>query len=137
MRDMAKPKLRAIEWDGKSWDDPSQTKLHDLLADLNMKFRFVIVERLSVKPLGQHYMQVYLNDDHSYQIEYREGGPERHFQAQIDPQPELAGVEPVARILQDWASGGNTWRTALPWRPWHQNEDDYEDDDVSTAARKN
>ena len=133
MRGMAKPKLRAIEWDGKTWDDPSATTLHDLLADMNLRFRFVIVERLSVKPLGQHYMQVYLNDDFSYQIEFREGGPDRHFQAQIDAQPEVVGVEPVARILQDWAVSGATWRTALPWRPWRQNEDDYEEGDLAPA----
>lgn len=126
MRDMAKPKLRAIEWDGKTWDDPTATRLHDLLADMNMRSRFVIVERLSVKPLGQHYMQVYLNDDLSYQVEYREGGPDHHFQAQIQAQPEVVGVRPVARILQDWAVSGTVWRTALPWRPWHQNEADYE-----------
>jgi hypothetical protein len=133
MRDMAKPKLRAIEWDGKTWNDPSATRLHDLLADMNMRCRFVIVERLSVKPLGQHYMQVYLNDDYSYQIEFREGGPDRHFQALIAPRPELDRVEPVARILQDWAISGSMWRTALPWRPWHQSESDKEHERLTPA----
>ncbi|MER5804919.1 hypothetical protein [Streptomyces mirabilis] len=78
---MATPVLRAIEWDGTSWDDPSDEQLHDLLADMSLTWRFVVVQRLDLEPVGQHYMQVYLNDDLSYRVEYREGGPDRHFHA--------------------------------------------------------
>lgn len=69
---MATPVLRAIEWDGTSWDDPSDEQLHDLLADMSLTWRFVVVQRLDLEPVGQHYMQVYLNDDLSYRVEYRE-----------------------------------------------------------------
>ncbi len=68
--------MRAIEWDGTSWDDPSDEHLHDLLADMSLTWRFVVVQRLDLEPVGQHYMQVYLNDDLSYRVEYREGGPD-------------------------------------------------------------
>jgi hypothetical protein len=115
---MAGPVIRAIEWDGKSWDDPSEDALHDLLADMNLRYRFVIVTRLDLEPEGQHFMQVYLNDDFSYQVEYREGSEDRHFQAHVPRQPEVIGCEPVARVLQDWAFDRAGWREALPWTPW-------------------
>jgi len=115
---MATPVVRAIEADGRSWDDPSQERLHDLLADMNLTYRFVIVERVDREPAGQHFMQVYLNDDFSYQVEYSEGSADQHFQAHVARQPEIIGVEPVARVVSDWAFDRPGWRDALPWRPW-------------------
>ncbi|AXG79733.1 hypothetical protein [Streptomyces paludis] len=115
---MSVPMLRAIEWDGTSWDDPSEDKLHDLLADMSLTWRFVIVERHDLEPAGQHYMQVRLNDDLSYRVEYREGGPDRHFQAHVPCDHGAFAVEPVAVVLQDWAFGRPGWREALPWAPW-------------------
>lgn len=114
------PALRAIEWDGTSWDDPSEDQLHDLLADMSLTWRFVIVERLGQEPPGQHYMQVYLNDDLSYRVEYREGGPDRHFQTHAPGGQGAFDVEPVAKVLRDWAFGRPGWRAALPWVPWPQ-----------------
>ena len=115
---MASPILRAIEADETVWDDPSDDQLHDLLADMSLSWRFVVVLRLDLEPAEQHYMQVYLNDDLSYQLEYREGGPEQHFQAEMERGHEIFGLEPVAKILQDWARGRPGWRDALHWRPW-------------------
>ncbi|MFD8983699.1 hypothetical protein [Streptomyces sp. NPDC059564] len=115
---MPTPALRAIEWDGTGWDDPSEDQLHDLLADMSLTWRFVIVERLGLEPADQYYMQVYLNDDLSYQVEYREGGPDRHFQAWVPSDGGPFAVEPVATVLQDWAFGRPGWREALPWTPW-------------------
>ncbi|MFJ7496965.1 hypothetical protein ACIQZB_38675 [Streptomyces sp. NPDC097727] len=115
---MTTPALRAIEWDGTAWDDPSEEKLHDLLADMSLTWRFVVVQRLDTEPVGQHYMQVYLNDDLSYQVEYREGGPDRHFQAHVPREHEVFAVEPVAEVLQGWAFARPGWREALSWAPW-------------------
>ncbi|TDC38153.1 hypothetical protein E1211_08155 [Micromonospora sp. 15K316] len=115
---MAGPVVRAREAGGQVWDDPSETTLHDALADLNLTWRFLIVERLDLEPAGQHYMQVFLNDDLSYQVEYREGGEDKHFQAHVPRQPVVIGVEPIAKVLADWASGGPGWREALPWEAW-------------------
>lgn len=115
---MRSPVLRATEADGTTWNDPSEEQLHDLLADMSLTWRYVVVVRLDLEPADQHYMQVHLNDDLSYQLEYREGGPERHFQAWAPRGHELFGVEPVARVLQDWACGRPGWREALPWVPW-------------------
>lgn len=115
---MATPVVRAIEADGRSWDDPSAERLHDLLADMNLTYRFVIVERVDRQPAGQHYMQVYLNDDFSYLVEYRDGSADQHFRARVDRQPEMIGVDPVAHIVRDWAFDRPGWREALPWAWW-------------------
>ncbi|MCC3773298.1 hypothetical protein [Streptomyces sp. UNOB3_S3] len=115
---MVKPVLQARTWNGDRWDDPSEDTLFDLLSEMNLRHRFVIVERLDSEPNGQHYMQVHLNDDMSCQIEFREGGPETHFQARVDGPFDLYGHETVARVLQDWAFGRPRWRNALPWVPW-------------------
>ncbi|CUW27145.1 MULTISPECIES: hypothetical protein [Streptomyces] len=119
---MTAPVIRAIEWDGTAWDDPSEDKLHDLLADMSLTWRFVIVERLDREPAGQHYMQVYLNDDLSYRVEYREGGPDRHFQARVPRESDIFAVEPVAEVVRDWAFGRPGWREALAWTPWRPDE---------------
>ncbi|MEV7567497.1 hypothetical protein [Streptomyces tanashiensis] len=119
---MATPVLQAVEADGTTWDDPSEEQLHDLLADMNLSCRFVVVRRLDGEPADQHYMQVYLNDDLSYQVEYREGGPDRHFQAWVARGHGVFTVEPVAEVLQGWACGRPDWREAVAWVPWSPEE---------------
>ncbi|MEU4087821.1 hypothetical protein [Streptomyces aureus] len=119
---MAASVLRAIEWDGTSWDDPSDDQLHDLLADMSLTWRFVVVQRLDLEPADQHYMQVYLNDDLSYQVEYREGGPDKHFYAHVPREHEVFAVEPVADVLVRWARGRPGWHEALAWAPWSPDE---------------
>ncbi|WP_430333255.1 hypothetical protein [Rhodococcus sp. ACT016] len=115
---MAAPVLRAVDEDGTTWDDPSAEQLHDLLADLSPTCRFVVVRRLDIEPAGQHYMQVYLNDDLSCEVEYREGAADRHFQALIPRKHEAFAVDLVAEVLQAWAFGRPGWREALSWAPW-------------------
>ncbi|WP_420082290.1 hypothetical protein ACN6AT_04885 [Streptomyces sp. JL4002] len=119
---MATPVLQAVEADGTTWDDPSEDRLHDLLADMSLSSRFVVVRRLDAEPADQHYMQVYLNDDLSYQVEYREGGPDRHFQTWIARGPGVFTVEPAAEVLQGWAAGRPGWREEQTWVPWSPTE---------------
>lgn len=87
---------------------------------MNPRHRFVIVERLDAEPEGHHYMQVYLNDDDSCDVEFREGGPDRHFRARVALSDDLfdPGHELVGRVLTGWAFGRPGWREALPWVPW-------------------
>ncbi|MFE2021532.1 hypothetical protein ACFW9O_26175 [Streptomyces sp. NPDC059499] len=119
---MAIPALRAVEADGTTWDDPSEDQLHDLLADMSLTWRFVIVRRLDLEPADQHYMQVFLNDDLSYQVEYREGGPDRHFQTRVPRGRGVFTVEPAAEVLQGWVSERPGWREAYSWVPWSPEE---------------
>ncbi|MFG2409563.1 hypothetical protein ACGFR8_35590 [Streptomyces brevispora] len=67
--------------------------------------------------MTQHYMQVYLNDDMSYQVEHREGSADRHFQAHVPRPHEMTGPEPIAKVLTDWAHDRQGWREAMPWVP--------------------
>ncbi|MGW2032098.1 hypothetical protein [Streptomyces sp. NPDC001356] len=115
---MTAPVIRAVEWDGTAWDDPSEDQLHGLLADMSLTWRVVIVERLDREPAGHHYMQVCLDDDLSYRVEYREGGPDRHFQARVPREHEVFAVEPVAEVVRARAFDRPGWREALPWVPW-------------------
>lgn len=111
------PVIRAVEAGGNAVDDPTYVEVHDLLADMNLSHPYVIVERRDREPAGHHYMQVYLNDDLSYQVEYREGREELHFQAHVPSQGPVIGPEPVAKVIDDWMRDGVAWRTALPWTP--------------------
>ncbi|MEU3355331.1 hypothetical protein [Streptomyces sp. NPDC037389] len=111
------PWLRAIEAGGRTADNPTVEDLHDLLADMNLRHRFVIFERLDLEPADQHYMQVYLNDDMSYQIEYREGGADKHYQAHVPTPPEMIGPAPIAKLMDDWAHDQQGWREAVKWVP--------------------
>ncbi|HEY3503920.1 MAG TPA: hypothetical protein VGN37_14180 [Actinocatenispora sp.] len=115
---MAKPLLRAIDDGGHAVDDPTRDALHDLLADLTLRNRFVILERLDLVPVDQHYMQAYLNDDVTYQVEYRDGGADKHFQAHYAPRPfEMFGPGPIADVMLGWAHDRQGWRAAMPWVP--------------------
>ncbi|MEV5346424.1 hypothetical protein [Streptomyces achromogenes] len=115
---MVKPELRAVEAGGRTVDDPTEETLGDLLSEMNLQHRFVILERLDLEPTDQHYIQVYLNDDYSYQVEYREGSADKHYQAHVPRLHEVFGPEQsVAKVMTDWAHGGQGWREALPWVP--------------------
>ncbi|WP_432096082.1 hypothetical protein [Streptomyces sp. bgisy100] len=120
---MTKPRLRAHEWCGTTWDDPSEDRLHDLLADMNLRHCFVVVDRLDAPGPGDHYMQVHLNEDMSCLVEYRSGGPETHHRAVVTEPFGLGGCDIVAPVLQAWAFGRAGWREALPWVPWDAERD--------------
>ncbi|MGP3927459.1 hypothetical protein [Streptomyces sp. 8N616] len=120
---MTKPRLRAREWSGAVWDDPSEVQLHDLLADMNLLHRFVIVERLDVPDPSQHYMQVYLNDDKTSVIEYREGSADLHYRAVVSEPFAMGGCDIAASVLQGWAFEREGWRGALAWVPWDVEEE--------------
>ncbi|MFF7951764.1 hypothetical protein [Streptomyces griseorubiginosus] len=115
---MPKPALRAVEARGRTVDDPTEAVLGDLLSEMNLSHRFVILERLDLEPVDQHYIQVYLNDDGSYQVEYREGSADKHCQAHVPRLHEVFGPEEsTAKVMMDWAHDRQGWREALPWTP--------------------
>ncbi|KOG63838.1 hypothetical protein ADK76_11245 [Streptomyces griseoflavus] len=116
---MVTPVIRAETWDGTTVDAPSDEKLFDLLSEMNLRHRFVIVDRLDRGQPGQYYMQVYLNDDMSCQVEYRDGGPAQHFQAHVPGPFDHRGHEVVASVLTAWAADRPGWREALDWTPRH------------------
>jgi hypothetical protein len=118
--------LRAIAADGRVIDNPSAVDLHDLFADMNFAHPFVIVERPDLLPSGQHYMQVHMDlkidpdEGRGYLVEYRDGGPDRHFRAAVRDDAPWDRVwspafEQVVKVLQDWAFQRAGWREAMSW----------------------
>jgi hypothetical protein len=57
-------------------------------------------------------MQVYLNEDATFDIEFREGGPQAHYRARH--------VKPgdTGDVLARWSADETGWREALPWERW-------------------
>jgi hypothetical protein len=112
IRGMKLPTLRATEATGDSWDDPEEDRLRDLLLGLAADNRFLVVERHDRTSLWQHYMQAYLNDDGTYALEFREGGPQAHYR--------VATVKPdrAVEIVLRWSADEPGWREALPWERW-------------------
>jgi hypothetical protein len=109
---MVAPILRAIVASGDVYDDPSEDLLFILLDDLDdADEEFLIVER-TADASGQTYAQVCIGPDGRYQLEYRDGGPERHFQA-------FTSTKQVAhKVLTGWAYELPGWQDALAWKPW-------------------
>ncbi|MEV4132086.1 hypothetical protein AB0J72_07960 [Dactylosporangium sp. NPDC049742] len=112
--------LRATLSSGKTWDDPDPATLAELLAGLDLNDRHLVVGRLDLAPRDQYYLQVYLNDDRSFQVEFREGGEDRHYCAYLPPQPEAAGVDALLDIVTGWATDRPAWRDTLQWFPWRR-----------------
>ncbi|MFI6008287.1 hypothetical protein ACIBAG_05590 [Streptomyces sp. NPDC051243] len=104
--------IRAITESGQTYDDPDEETLYDLLSELNLRYRFLIVER---PDSPQHYIQVRLEDDGSCLVEYRDGGPHAHYQARIPAPYAFHGHDTAAGIVNSWAHDDDQWRTALPW----------------------
>lgn len=106
---MAIPILRAAMDSGETYDDPSEDLLFELLSDIERgDEEFLIVERLA-DGTGQTYAQVRRTDHGQYQVEHRDGGPDRHFQA-FTPDMRLAHM-----LVTGWAFELPSWREAVSW----------------------
>lgn len=115
---MSEPVLRAKAWSGESYDDPTDEALSTLLREMNLRHRFVIVDRLDRMPADAHFMQLYLHDDMSCQVEFREGGPDQHFQTRVAGPFDTLGQATVGGVLKGWARDLPGWRESLTWLPW-------------------
>ncbi|MFD7678935.1 hypothetical protein [Streptomyces sp. NPDC060187] len=115
---MADVRLRVTVETGEAFDDPDETRIQRLYAGLNLRCRFLIMERPAERDDGQTYIQLALNDDLTMVIEHREGGPEAHYRAEVHLPAEHGGDELVAPVLLGWAAGRSGWRGALNWVHW-------------------
>ncbi|GAA1983121.1 hypothetical protein [Catenulispora subtropica] len=123
---MTTPRLRATDASGKTLDDPSPDQVHDLFADLNLRWPFAIVERLDREPSGQHFFQIHLDylDDPDpatdfepevdYDVEFRAGGPTRHYHARVSIRG-FGGLDRVMEAYRAWNDDGPELMTVLPW----------------------
>lgn len=83
----------------------------DLLSDLvaspqwpDPEAPYVIVDRAE-----QDFIQAWLDADGVYQVEYREGGPESHFEFRTED------AQRVVEVMWAWAIGDESWRSAVDW----------------------
>jgi hypothetical protein len=56
-----------------------------------------------------------LNDDQSYQIEYRAGSADQHYHTHLPAPTEMFGPERVAGLMLGWAHDRPGWRTTMEW----------------------
>jgi hypothetical protein len=107
---MTEPTHRAIMGSGQRWDDPPEALLFHLLTTVESGAdEFLIVERTD-DPTGQTYVQV-IHDNEEFTVEYRDGAPDRHFQAfETDKRR-------VHDVIAGWRFDRPGWREALPWQP--------------------
>lgn len=103
------PILRALMQSGETWDDPSEDLLFELMSDIDAGAeQFMIVERLADTSTNT-YAQTCVTDDGRFQVEYRDGGSQRHFQA-FTPELRVAHA-----AITGWAFGLPGWRDTLSW----------------------
>ncbi|MET7641110.1 hypothetical protein [Streptomyces sp. NPDC005438] len=69
--------------------------------------RFLVVQR--IPDLPDVFVQVWHEAGGDYQLEYRDGAPDRHFQAMV------AGPETVIAVLTGWAHQEAGWNAGLAW----------------------
>lgn len=67
---------------------------------------YLIVERAD-----QIYIQTYRDEPGRYTLEYRDGGPDRHFGTRIE------NGDRVADLIWAWAAGDRAGLDALDWEP--------------------
>ncbi|ARF59398.1 DUF6891 domain-containing protein [Streptomyces gilvosporeus] len=95
---------------GPDLERPTEAELAALLRRIGADDdHFAVVERIPGE--DQVFLQTWREGDGPFAVEYRDGGPERHFSA------ECTDADRVIAVFADWARGGETWRTALEWRP--------------------
>ncbi|MEV0371611.1 hypothetical protein AB0I10_17570 [Streptomyces sp. NPDC050636] len=70
---------------------------------------FVVVERIPEE--SSRFVQTWRDGEGPFAVEYRDGGPDRHFSA------ETADADRVVAVFLAWARGAESWRTALDWQP--------------------
>lgn len=108
---MTSPILRATSETGDVIDDPSEDALFMMLSDLeDGQGSFLIVDSL-LDPDQLTYAQTSRNDDGTYIVEYRAGGPETHLGTVV---PDMRAAHAV---LTGWAFDLPGWRDTYIWQP--------------------
>lgn len=106
---MVVPILRVHMESGETYDDPSEDLLFELMSDIERgDEEFFVVEQLVGAPY-QEYAQVRRADHGQYQVEHRDGCPDRHFQV-FTPDMRLAH-----KLVTGWAFELPGWREAASW----------------------
>ncbi|MET9297265.1 hypothetical protein [Streptomyces sp. NPDC003077] len=87
---------------------PSAAELTALLCRIGAADdHFVVAERIPEE--AHEFLQTWREEDGSYEVEHRDGAPDRHFRL------ELTDPAEVAALFLAWARGEKSWRTAHAW----------------------
>ena len=94
--------------DGYGRVEPLEAHLAALLRSLigRPNDPFVILVRPGY---DTYFAQAAANEDGSFQVEYRDGGPDHHYGAATDD------VDLVAQVLAGWADRIDGWNSRLQW----------------------
>jgi hypothetical protein len=68
----------------------------------------LVLERVEEEP-GDWYVQVWLREDNTFQLEYRDGVPAEHYQTRT------VSREKVADAMIGWMKRDSTWKDAFQW----------------------
>ncbi|MFJ6410153.1 hypothetical protein ACIQK9_31990 [Streptomyces hydrogenans] len=80
-----------------------------MLANLRQGNAHMIVERVDGERPGDWYIQVLLRENNTYQLEYRDGVAEQHFQTVTVSQ------EKALTALLGWGAAKPGWQDAFMW----------------------
>lgn len=101
--------FRATAESGDVVDDPSEDLLFMMFQDIEAgDGTFLIVDDLT-ETSGQTYAQTSRNDDGSYVVEYRDGGPTRHYGTTV------ADMRAAHRLVTGWMFQVPGWRESAAW----------------------
>ncbi|MGW8779483.1 hypothetical protein ACWGNM_15635 [Streptomyces sp. NPDC055796] len=101
--------LQASDERGRRVRNPKASALSQMVANLGRGNAFVVVEKVDDEADGDWYVQVWLRDDNTYQLEFRDGTAAEHYQTRTISQ------EKVIAALSGWAEGDPEWKDAFMW----------------------
>ncbi len=107
--------MKAQMSDESVWEVPRDVPVRTLLRTLSPEAPWVVFGKESVPTTeDEYYFQIYANPDGSYQMEFREGGADRHY-ALVVPSGDEEGLTRMAEAVTGWAADETAWRE-LPWQ---------------------
>ncbi|USQ85968.1 hypothetical protein NFX46_20935 [Streptomyces phaeoluteigriseus] len=101
--------LTATDEHGYVVKRPSRPAIGRMMANLQRGNAHLVLERVDEERPGSWYIQVRLRENNTYQLEYRDGVAELHYQTQTVSQEKVFGA------LLGWASSKPAWRDGFMW----------------------
>ncbi|MEV6648670.1 hypothetical protein [Amycolatopsis sp. NPDC051371] len=94
---------------GLSVDTPDESNIRAVLEALP-RGGHVILEHEKSASGSEHYIQAWLRPEGTYQLEYREGNADNHYQTLT------ISREKVGDALIGWLDAESTWRESFQWK---------------------
>ncbi|MFB7946809.1 hypothetical protein ACFC6L_18070 [Kitasatospora phosalacinea] len=95
---------------GLSMRDPGPAALSRLVANMQRGDSHLVLERFGAdEPEGDWYVQVRLQENGVYQLEYRDGVPAEHYRTLT------VSLAKVVDALVGWSNGQTAWRSGFDW----------------------